>query len=367
VGGIVARAAEGGRHVRVFGEMVALLAAEGNHSAVVRLEELWNGLQKVHAFSLFCAYPLDRMAGEAPGDLLDSVCAEHSRVVPAESYTALPTPDTRLRAITVLQQKARWLEAEIAQRQRTEERLQVALASERAAREAAEGALRLRDEFLSIAAHELRTPLTGLSGQAQLLLRRLEREGPLDPERVLPSLQVITGQAGKLSRLISQLFDITRFESGKLALERQPTDLAVLVEQAVSGARAWTDRHTFSLEAPASLEARVDALRLEQVLINLLDNAVKYSPAGGAIEVILAQPDGGSVEVAVRDHGLGIPPEKRAQIFERFYQAHADDHRSGLGLGLYISRQIVELHGGEIRAEFPPDGGTRFVIRLPLD
>jgi signal transduction histidine kinase len=116
----------------------------------------------------------------------------------------------------------------------------------------------------------------------------------------------------------------------------------------------------------------VDPLRLEQVVTNLLDNAVKYSPNGGAIKVTLAlrrarDTAADWAELSVRDYGLGIPPEQRGQIFERFYQAHGNGHKSGLGLGLYISRQIVELHGGEICAEFPPDGGTRFVVRLPIE
>jgi signal transduction histidine kinase len=97
-----------------------------------------------------------------------------------------------------------------------------------------------------------------------------------------------------------------------------------------------------------------------------LDNAIKYSPEGGRIEVSLSSETGAAVELAVRDHGPGIPPEKRGQIFECFYQAQANGHSSGMGLGLYVSRQIVELHGGEIRAEFPADGGARFVVRLPV-
>jgi len=107
-------------------------------------------------------------------------------------------------------------------------------------------------------------------------------------------------------------------------------------------------------------------LRLEQVLTNLLDNAVKYGPDGGPVEVVLVRVGSDTVELSVRDRGLGIPAEKREQLFERFYQAHANGNRGGLGLGLYICRQIVELHGGSIRAAFPPDGGTRFVVRLPL-
>ena len=366
IGTLVARVAEGGRRVRIFGEMVALLAAEGNHAAAIRLEVLWNDLQKTHPFSLFCAYPMDVLVGEAHTTHLAEVCSEHARVIPLESYLELPTSDDRLRSITLLQQKARSLEAEVARRKEAEAQLRQALEAERAARESAEAALSLRDEFLSIASHELRTPLTTLSAHAQLALRRLARQGQLEPERVVQAFQTITGQSEKLSRLLTQLLDISRLESGNLPLERQPTDLTHLVEQAVTSARAWSDRHTIAFEAPTSLEAQVDPLRLEQVLTNLLDNAIKYSPDGGPIEVVLSQVGPAAVEISVRDHGLGIPPEKRARIFERFYQAHTGGPRSGIGLGLYITRQIVELHDGEIRAEFPADGGTRFILRLPL-
>jgi excisionase family DNA binding protein len=366
LGGIVARAAEGGRRVRIFGEMVALLWAQGNHAAALQLEELWNDLARTHSFSLFCAYPMDELVGEAHTERLTEICSEHSRLIPAESYTALPRHDERLQAITVLQQRARSLEAEIALRKQAEERLRIALESERAARQTAETALRTRDEFLSIASHELRTPLTSLSAQAQLALRRLARDGQLEPDRIEQALRLITGQSEKLSRLLSQLLDVSRLEADKLTLECERTNLTVLVEQALAGARAQTALHTISLEAPESLEAEFDPLRLEQVVTNLLDNAIKYSPEGGPIEVVLSRATPAEVVLSVRDYGLGIPPEKRGQIFERFYQAHANGHGSGMGLGLYISRQIVELHGGEIRAEFPADGGTRFVVRLPI-
>ncbi len=368
IGGIISQATEGGRQVRVFGEMVALLAEEGNHTAVVRLEELWNGLQKIHSFSLFCAYPMDQFSKESPAQLLGDVCAEHSSVIPAESYAALPTSEDRLRAIAALQQKATWLEAETAERKRVEERLRMALAAERAAREEAEVALRLRTEFLSIASHELRTPITILSGHIQLLLARLKREGELDPERLSQTLELVFGRVDKLSRLVNQLLDISRLEDGKLALERRPTDLPALLARVVSDARGFSDRHTIRLEAPPALQANVDALRLEQVLANLLDNAIRYSPEGGPIEVVLTQDEHDTVEISVRDHGVGIPPEKRKQLFERFYQAQDYNNGStaGWGLGLYISRQILELHGGAIRAEFPSDGGANFIARIPV-
>ncbi len=368
IGDIISRAAEGGRQVRIFGEMVALLAGEGNHTAVVRLEELWNGLQKIHSFSLFCAYPMNQFSKEAPAQLLGDVCTEHSSVIPAESYAALSTPEDRLRAITALQQKAKWLEAETAERKRVEERLWVALAAERAAREEAEVALRLRTEFLSIAGHDLRTPITILSGHIQLLLARLKREGELDPERLSHTLELVFGKVDKLSRLVNQLLDISRLEDGRLTLQRRPTDLPALLARVVSDARGLSDRHIFRLEVPPALQANVDALRLEQVLANLLDNAIRYSPEGGPIDVLLSQGEHDTVEISVREHGVGIPPEKRKQLVERFYQAqdYNNGFTAGWGLGLYISRQILELHGGAIRAEFPPDGGASFIARIPV-
>ena len=388
VGGVVARAArvpipadglgdwEGGRQVRAFGEMVALLVDDGNPAAAIQLEQLWNDLGQTQTFSLFCAYPIDHFGGDALAEVLDEVCAAHTGVIPAESFTALPTPDDRLRAIATLQQRAHWLEAEIAKRACAEEQLRLALAererllaAEQAARDRAEAALRARDEFLSIAAHELKTPLTSVLGQAQLILRRYERQGELAPERAVQALAAIRGQGEKLARLINQVLDVSRLERGQLTLERQPTDIERLLAEVVAGARLWSERHTISFLAEpitASLQPTVDPLRLEQALTNVLDNAVRYSPDGGEIEVRLGRVDGGWLEIAVRDHGLGVPTEKRGQLFERFSQAHADGYRSGLGLGLYLSHQIVALHGGAIWAEFPPDGGTRVVVRLPL-
>ena len=367
VGGIIAGAAEHGREVNIFGEMVALLIERGDLAAAVHLEELWNDLRQSHDFSLLCAYPMEGFSGEARGELFRDVCEAHAHVIPAESYLSLPTADGRLRAIAELQQKAQSLQAEIEERQRVEERLEAALAAAEAAHRESEDALRLRDEFLSIAAHELRNPLASLSLHAQVALRRLGHDEHLDAVRTERSLQAISAQATRLSHLLDRLLDVSRLDAGQLALERRPTDLAGLVEQAVASARVKTDRHPITLERPAELNAEVDPLRLKQVLTNLLDNAVKYSPHGGPIVVNLSQPAPGRAEFAVVDHGIGIPPEARARIFDRFFQARRDDAAQGLGLGLFVSQQIVELHGGQIRMEFPPHGGTRVVISLPTD
>jgi len=126
------------------------------------------------------------------------------------------------------------------------------------------------------------------------------------------------------------------------------------------------DGHPITVEAPASFPAQVDPLRLEQVLVNLLDNAIKFSPEGSVIAIALTEPSPGIAELSVRDHGRGIPLEARERIFERFSQVHQDDAVQGLGLWLSVSKQVVELHGGQIAVESPADGGTRVVVTLPM-
>src|SRR5579864_7336073 len=232
----------------------------------------------------------------------------------------------------------------------------------------ARAAVSIRDEFLSVAAHELKTPMTSLRGYAQLLAREFERGQASNPERARRAASTIQVQSDKLARLVAQLLDVSRLQSGKLAIERKPTNLSELLREVVESARGQLKEHTLVAQLPSELWISIDPLRIEQVITNLIDNAIKYSPDGGQIEVGLTSCDR-QVEVAVRDHGVGVPPEHRAHIFDRFYQAHAGGpltSMAGMGLGLYISRQIVELHEGTIAAEFPEDGGTRFVIELPL-
>lgn len=238
------------------------------------------------------------------------------------------------------------------------------LESERDARTAAEQALQARDEFLATAAHELKTPLTGLRGFTQTLLL-LSDKGTLDPVRSRTALRSIEVQTNRLTQLVGRLFDVARLETGRIVLERAPIDLTNLCEEVVATLEPYANAHSFALEAPGPVVADVDELRIEQVLTNLLDNAIKYSPDGGQIAISVSSPSTDNAQIAIRDHGLGVDEQHRAHIFERLTQAHAEDYRSGLGLGLYISRQIVELHGGQICAEFPEDGGSLFTVLLP--
>jgi signal transduction histidine kinase len=229
----------------------------------------------------------------------------------------------------------------------------------------AQRATRLRDEFLSVAAHELKTPMTTLRGYAQLLGRALLGGEAPTPALLARSVKAIDAQSEKLVTLTEQLLDVSRIEAGKLRLERRTVDLVELVGGIVSAIQETTDRHTLTFTAHGAALLLVDPMRLEQVVSNLVGNAVKYSPHGGPISVVLEHLESGGVRLEVRDWGLGIPPERRESLFDRFYQAHGDGHFGGLGLGLYVSKQIVELHGGSIEAEFPSDGGCQFVVTLP--
>jgi signal transduction histidine kinase len=223
----------------------------------------------------------------------------------------------------------------------------------------------MRRRFLTVASHELRTPVTGLLGYAQVELRRVKRHGALDPERVVTTLQAIERQARNLALLISRLLDVTMIDGGQVTLDQEEIDVAALVTKVVSRVRRQTSRHILLTDAPECLVGWLDPFWIEKVLLNLLDNAIRYSPEGGPIEVSLDPAEPGRMTLTVRDYGIGIPPDQLGRIFDRYVGAHEDSHRSGIGLGLSICRQIVEMHGGEIRAEAPETGGTRLRVTLP--
>lgn len=242
------------------------------------------------------------------------------------------------------------------------------LAAERAARTQAEEAVRARDTFLSIAAHELRTPLTTLKGTTQLLRRRHDG-GTLGTERLAAGLAALDQSADRLTALTADLLDVARIRTGQLPLDPRPLDLAALVAGAVAVARDRAgDEHRLRLEAAADLApVRADSGRIEQVLTNLLDNAIKYSPEGGTVGVTV-RADGAGVAVAVRDRGIGLPPGATEAIFTPFGRAAnaAASSLPGMGLGLFICRSIVARHGGWIRAASDGEGrGTVMTLWLP--
>ncbi|MGH2358369.1 MAG: ATP-binding protein, partial [Candidatus Limnocylindria bacterium] len=200
-------------------------------------------------------------------------------------------------------------------------------------------ALRIKDDFLSIVSHELRTPLTSIQGYAQLLEGRLRAEAPVESKE-MAHLRVIRSQVGRMRRLVDDLLDVSRIDRrGAVSIEPAELDVAGLAREAVARAQREHEDRTLHLEVPDALGVQADRDRIDQVLTNLLENAVKYSPDGGPIE-IRVEPRGAEVQISVADVGVGIPREQMGLVFERFYQADGQAGRrrfGGLGLGLYIS------------------------------
>ncbi|WP_426756282.1 ATP-binding protein [Myxococcus sp. Y35] len=230
-------------------------------------------------------------------------------------------------------------------------------------------AVRLRDEFLGIASHELKTPLTPLHLKVQLLQRQVDgmaaHHQPVPAERVSETLEVVQRQVRKLTNLVDNLLDVSRITAGRLKLEVEELDLAsvavdVLYRFAPSAAQLQCE---LELHAPVPVMGRWDRLRLEQVVTNLLSNALKYG-AGRPVRVAV-EAEGLTARLSVRDGGIGISAEDLPRIFERFERAVSDRHYGGLGLGLYITRQIVEAFGGTVRATSEPGQGSVFVLELP--
>jgi signal transduction histidine kinase len=252
--------------------------------------------------------------------------------------------------------------AAVVERQQIEDSLRQ---TEERLRQAEERKVAARDDFLSVAAHELRTPLTSLQLATQYILRELAAERPLPAKALRTAAEALSSQTQRLALLIGQLLDTVRIQTNRMDLQVREEDLSELARRVARETQALTTRHQIEVSAPARVTATVDAIRIEQVLRNLLDNAIKYSPSGKVAVDVTAE-DGATVRLSVRDHGPGIPVGARDRIFDRFFQARKEDRDGGgLGLGLHVSRHIVELHGGSIAADFPADGGTRIIVRLP--
>lgn len=241
-------------------------------------------------------------------------------------------------------------------------------AAERAARAEAEAAIQARDELMGHISHDLRNPLTVLRGQVQLLRRRAARPAGLAVDELLSRLETIESSVNSLAAQIDELQDATHLRAGRpLELKCSSMDLVEVVRSAVQRHHGVSDRHRLHFEATVpALVGTWDRGRLDRVLGNLLSNAIKYSPMGGEITVKLAL-DGDWAELAIEDHGLGIPADDLPYIFERFRRAgNVVGRISGSGLGLAGTRDIVQQHRGTIDVVSVEGQGSRFVVRLPL-
>jgi len=466
--------------VAVFGELVAILHANGSSEEAISLEELWNQLLESEPVNLMCAYPMTDFREERHGEVLRRILAAHSDAFPAETYTSLDDPNQRLRAITELQQKALALETEIELRTEVERSLRLREAeladflenaaegiqqigadgriqwanramltllgqspsdfvgkhfveffvdelefndfwlrltehedvrdvtarllhadgsiktvylhangswdvdtllfarcfisdvTERERMSSAlsqrnrdlQSALAARDEFLSVAAHELKTPITGLRGFAQLLVRDFQQHREISSSRLRTALEMIDLETARLNSLVTRLLDTSDARTGQLAVDRRDTDMVALVRRAIAR-QSQLFAHEFEYDGPEQLIAWVDPGRIEQVVSNLLENAIRFSPSGGKVMVKLERIDCGVVQLMVTDHGVGVPREHRAHLFDLYRQAAAHRHLSGIGVGLFLANEIAALHGGRIDVEDPEGGGARFIVLLP--
>jgi signal transduction histidine kinase len=336
IGPIVAKGAARFGRVRAYGEMVNLLWEQGNLEATLALEEMWNSLAKTYSFSLLCAYLLGNFNQVAHHGPLNDVCKSHSHVIPSEEYTRLNDPQDALRMIAHLQQKARALQTEVEERRR---------------------AVQARDEFISIASHELRTPLTSMLLQIQSTLRSLPKRA-LSEDENFAQRRKLEQSTRRLSRLVEELLDMARISAGKFVLNREMMDLSEVVREAVDTVRP----PAVHVETEPA-RGNWDRSRLLQVAINLLSNAAKYGE-GEPIHVSVT--NGSRARLTVADQGVGMTPELLSRVFLPFARGNGRQHPGGLGLGLYICRQIVESHGGSITVASTPGTGATFTVELPL-
>jgi PAS domain S-box-containing protein len=233
----------------------------------------------------------------------------------------------------------------------------------RAAREA----IRARDDFVSVAAHELRGPIAPLKLQARALLDGARRRELDRSAHTVADLQRLTRQVDRLDRLVRNLLDVSLIAAGAIQLEREELDLAALAREVVERAEVEAQRagSTITLRAEERVVGRWDRLRVEQIVTNLVSNAIKYG-RGGPITISVER-RGRSAWLAVRDRGIGIPPEQRERIFERFGRVAAAPAYRSMGLGLYIVRQLVEAHGGQVHLESELHVGSTFAVELRIE
>ncbi|MFP2908353.1 MEDS domain-containing protein [Pyxidicoccus sp. 3LFB2] len=353
--------ADGFTGLRVVAEMTWALQMEVGSNRLIHYEALGNHLYPGEPLVAVCLYDRSRFPA--------AVCRDALRVHPwvsvgGAAYDNLyyEPPEAVVDGVAA-EHRVEWMLAQL-ERMRQAEAQRLELLSARVARAEAEAEARARDGLLSVLAHELRTPLTSMLVYTQAALRGMATAPVVDMAALQRRLEVVVRQATRQSRLIEQVLAAARAATGQLSVEPEPCDLAAMVREVAEMTQAVAPEHTVVVEAPDTAEVRVDSLRMEQVLVNLLDNARKYSPPGTRIEVgVVREPD--AVAIVVRDYGAGIPAEDHERIFERFRRLKTD--QNGLGLGLHISREIVRRHGGDLQVELPPDGGTRFVVRLPQE
>jgi PAS domain S-box-containing protein len=367
-------------------------ASEGRYSSLVELSPdvlFVNADGRIayanaSAVKLFGAKNAEELIGRSPLDFLSPDCkplaesriqrllndGENTPVV-GEDWIRLDGTTVPVEAISA---RVPWQDGtaiqvilrDISERKRAEEEKSRLLASERTARASAEHASRMKDEFLATLSHELRTPLTAIVGWSHLLIR-----GKPDAQDLEQGLTTIERNARVQTQLIEDLLDMSRIISGKLRLDIQRVLPVSVIEAAINSVKPAADAKEIRIETILDGHAgpvAADSGRLQQIAWNILSNAIKFTPKGGKVQVILRRVNS-HIELTVADTGHGITPDFMPFVFDRFRQADATTTRKsgGLGIGLAIAKQLVELHGGNISARSPGAGqGSTFTVELPL-
>jgi signal transduction histidine kinase len=361
IGGVIDKCREGHPHARVraYGEMVDLLWREGNRAAAIRLEEMWNDLGKSHSFSLLCGYVMGNFHSAGDGEEFRAVCGNHTHVIPAESYSRIDTPEDRMREISRLQQRAQSLECELEHGKELEQALREALHREQEARAAAEHTVRYNELFAGMLGHDLRNPLNAITTAAYYIAKT-------NPgAKTGTAATRIIASSERMARMIDQLLDFTQIRIGNgIALRLTRVDLAELCARIRDELEAAHPESAITVEAVGDTVGEWDYDRLLQVLSNLVGNAIQHGSQGCRVTISEDGSRPTEVHLDVHNHGI-VEPEVLPVLFEPFRGTGKRHHTRGLGLGLFITRQIVAAHGGVIDVRSTAEDGTTFSVRLP--
>jgi signal transduction histidine kinase len=338
--------------IHVYGELSDVLWEDGNGAAAMRLEELGNELGGRHPLTVLCGYGLRRFDREADREAFEHTCAVHARVAPAESYRRDADRDSRLRQVARLQQRAQALENEVVRRELLEQELL-------RKNEELERALQFSDMFVGILGHDLRNPLSGVTTAARLLARRA------DSDKVAKPAARILNSAERMGRMIDQLLDFTRIRLGQgIALERTTVDLGEICRMAID--ELGVPATAVNLTGEGDLLGQWDGHRLTQLMCILIGNALAHGSGTTPVGVCL---DGLGAAVVLEVSNAGaVPPELLPVMFElpaATFEGAKQVRSSGLGLGLYIGREIVTAHAGRIDVASSVADGTRITVSLP--